>query len=369
MVVRMSRPPLDKWASRLRPLRRRIGPISSGLTTQRLQTLQENFRHLVRNQVRAETLDREAVNRRRAGQDLTTELPPMVEEEMESALSEDSSTAEKNLSGRRRSDSKPDSPRLGRRASDQMDIRGAARMLDVLAYRPSFDELARELALGTLVRFTPTVVLVGRLTSHAHLEVAGSFGISSTLRESLQSASVWDESFISRALRSNSIITLQGKSRAPTGSWEFAFDDDEFPLVAAPLLAKDNKVGFLAFNCDANFIDYDFERDLSGVQITLALYLSMHSQSIATPSAERPESATITGLDLDDSAELPAMTSRRQEVLRLLSLGLTNSQIARRIGFSESTVRHETIAIYKILGVKDRSNAARIARSRGWIDN
>ena len=288
---------------------------------------------------------------------------------MESALSVNSSTAKNNKSGRRRSDPEPHSPGLGRRASDQMDMRGAARMLNVLAYRPSFDELARELALGTLVRFTPTMVLVGRLTSHAHLEVAGSFGISNGLRESFQSASIWDDFFISRALRSNSIIRLQSKSRAQTGSWEFAFDDHVFPLIAVPLTAKDNKVGFIAFNCDENFIDYDFERDLSGVQITLALYLSMHYESITTPGAERPESATIAGLNLHNPAELPAMTSRRQEVLRLLSMGLTNSQIARRIGFSESTVRHETIAVYKILGVKNRSDAARIARSRGWIDN
>jgi DNA-binding CsgD family transcriptional regulator len=49
------------------------------------------------------------------------------------------------------------------------------------------------------------------------------------------------------------------------------------------------------------------------------------------------------------------LTERQKAIVRLMSSGLTNRQIADRLSFSQSTVRVETIAIYKTLGVKGRS--------------
>jgi DNA-binding NarL/FixJ family response regulator len=51
-----------------------------------------------------------------------------------------------------------------------------------------------------------------------------------------------------------------------------------------------------------------------------------------------------------------------------MSAGLSNKAIAQRIGYSESTVRHESMAIYRILGVPDRRTACLVARTRGLLD-
>lgn len=69
-----------------------------------------------------------------------------------------------------------------------------------------------------------------------------------------------------------------------------------------------------------------------------------------------------------ESTESPdTLTPRQEEILRGMARGLTNRQIALRIAFSESTVRLESIAIYRRLGVHSRSQAVMAARQVGLL--
>ena len=54
----------------------------------------------------------------------------------------------------------------------------------------------------------------------------------------------------------------------------------------------------------------------------------------------------------------PTLTPREREVLHLLSEGLANKLIARRLGISERTVKAHLTRIYEQLGVSDRTQAA-----------
>ena len=54
---------------------------------------------------------------------------------------------------------------------------------------------------------------------------------------------------------------------------------------------------------------------------------------------------------------VPRLTPRQNELLRLLAAGHTNSQIARRLGISEGTVRTLLENIYSKLGVSSRTAA------------
>jgi DNA-binding CsgD family transcriptional regulator len=62
-----------------------------------------------------------------------------------------------------------------------------------------------------------------------------------------------------------------------------------------------------------------------------------------------------------------SLTPRQVEILRWMSEGMTNRQIAARICFSESTVRLESMAIYRILGVHSRGAAVAAARGSGLL--
>ena len=54
---------------------------------------------------------------------------------------------------------------------------------------------------------------------------------------------------------------------------------------------------------------------------------------------------------------VPRLTPRQNDLLRLLAAGHTNTQIARRLGISEGTVRTHLEHIYEQLGVSSRTAA------------
>jgi DNA-binding NarL/FixJ family response regulator len=58
------------------------------------------------------------------------------------------------------------------------------------------------------------------------------------------------------------------------------------------------------------------------------------------------------------------LTSRHREILELVVEGLSNAQIAQRLDLSESTVKQHLRHAYKLLGVKNRTKAARLFRSK-----
>lgn len=63
----------------------------------------------------------------------------------------------------------------------------------------------------------------------------------------------------------------------------------------------------------------------------------------------------------------PNLSKRQLQTLQLIERNFTMRQIASRIGFSESTVRMESLAIYRALGVHDRRGAVSVGRKLGLL--
>jgi DNA-binding NarL/FixJ family response regulator len=62
----------------------------------------------------------------------------------------------------------------------------------------------------------------------------------------------------------------------------------------------------------------------------------------------------------EEPADLSALTARQREILQLVARGFSNAQIAKSLFLSESTVKQHLRATYKVLGVSDRKEAARL---------
>jgi DNA-binding NarL/FixJ family response regulator len=66
----------------------------------------------------------------------------------------------------------------------------------------------------------------------------------------------------------------------------------------------------------------------------------------------------------EDPADLHALSARQREILGLVVEGLSNAQIANRLYLSESTIKQHLRAAYKLLGVRNRTEAARLISGR-----
>lgn len=66
---------------------------------------------------------------------------------------------------------------------------------------------------------------------------------------------------------------------------------------------------------------------------------------------------------------LAQLSTREEEVLKLLATGETNRQIARRLFVSEETVKSHVAAILRKLAVPDRTRAAVLAVKAGLVDS
>jgi DNA-binding NarL/FixJ family response regulator len=61
------------------------------------------------------------------------------------------------------------------------------------------------------------------------------------------------------------------------------------------------------------------------------------------------------------------LSPREMEILRLIARGLSNKEIAYKLGISPQTVKNHVTSILRKLGVSDRTQAAVYALRRGWI--
>ncbi len=69
---------------------------------------------------------------------------------------------------------------------------------------------------------------------------------------------------------------------------------------------------------------------------------------------------------LNDSGA-PPLSPREMEVLRLITQGMSNKEIANQLGISEQTVKNHVTAILRKLNVEDRTQAAVYALQYGWV--
>ena len=90
--------------------------------------------------------------------------------------------------------------------------------------------------------------------------------------------------------------------------------------------------------------------------------------AICTPTHEGSDRSAAQGRNAATVAPRPTLTNRQSDILALLANGASNKEIARRLELSEATVKLHVHRILRVLGGKNRTEAAHLARTLGLLD-
>ena len=101
----------------------------------------------------------------------------------------------------------------------------------------------------------------------------------------------------------------------------------------------------------------------SPINPLVARKLLLHAQRGGAPAADVAEAIEAAAGD-----ELPSLSARELEVLRLVSRGHTLAEVAQALAVSPHTARTFVRRIYAKLQVKSRGEAVRVAAHQGLLD-
>ncbi|MFI9151331.1 response regulator [Streptomyces sp. NPDC053367] len=107
-------------------------------------------------------------------------------------------------------------------------------------------------------------------------------------------------------------------------------------------------------------------------EIVHAVRLAAEGESLLFPASVRQLAAEYGGAGAGDPAaratlERARLTEREAEVLRLMTRGLSNAEIAARLTVGVETVKSHVSAVLAKLGVRDRTQAVILAYESGFV--
>jgi DNA-binding NarL/FixJ family response regulator len=113
-------------------------------------------------------------------------------------------------------------------------------------------------------------------------------------------------------------------------------------------------------------------KDVSGAELAAAVREVARGGALIQPSVARKVLAEFARLEPKaapaESALIEPLTPREQEILRGITRGLSNKEIAGRLNLTEGTVKNYVSVIFQKLSVQDRTQAALRARKLGLAD-
>ncbi len=224
-------------------------------------------------------------------------------------------------------------------AAPSSEFEAIESVLDALLKSENASEFCRALVHGGITGSSVQGCHIYVLDNSSHLSAVAGYGM--VYETDKSEISAWDENPVSNAIRAK----------------DFVFDYSNQvsqPVVAIPLLRDSIPIGCLGLVLTDGAKELPFHERLIPILSKLGAYcLSNLSYSSSRVSNREPN-----GEDL---------TSRQIEILGYMADGLVNAEIAGKLMLSESTIRQETVRIYRALGVPNRAEAAKKGRALGLI--
>jgi DNA-binding CsgD family transcriptional regulator len=152
--------------------------------------------------------------------------------------------------------------------------------------------------------------------------------------------SAWDVSPMSEAIRGKKLVVGQLEHLGP-----------KFEIISLPCVAHGVPVGLMVIVIEGDHFEPQ------GLQVASEMFMKLgafYLESLDLGNALKTGAVPIPASPDD-------LSSRQITILRHIQDGLVNIEIAKVLMLSESTIRQETVRIYRALGVGDRKEAVKKA--------
>ncbi len=230
------------------------------------------------------------------------------------------------------------------------------RLASLLSFMPPLERIARSLVLDILAPFNPTESIIYYLNKNDEVISLAAYGTNESVVENQIPSSIWrrwvnEEPSNTQSFSSNTV------------SWS----EDKLQMVVN-LNAQGVLIGFLLLRFSESVADTNkLNIDAEAACLLISLYLSFYLQNINGRSEFNELIQIPRKAQVRREKEKPHLSERQRSVLQGLVARKTNNVIASELGYSVSTVRHETIRIFEALGVSDRNEAAQQAQAFGLV--
>jgi DNA-binding CsgD family transcriptional regulator len=236
-----------------------------------------------------------------------------------------------------------------------------------LTQRPDLNEICNHIIFTWPGSDVMQQAAIGQIRADGTIEFTGCFGFTAHDRSAFGASTIWDDTPAAAAARDHRLLLLADRADIQE---QFPNVAKKMPdlnsVMAAPLMSHSTPLGVCVISsCEPMAHPHQSAEILNDYSLALSLYVqptptngSQPIQFASRQPSEVPPRPTLVP---------PQLTARQLTVLRYLCQGYTNRQTAQRMGFSESTVRQETMAIYAYLGVRGRAEAVRAALDGGVV--
>jgi ATP/maltotriose-dependent transcriptional regulator MalT len=216
-----------------------------------------------------------------------------------------------------------------------------ARLVDLVTSSDSQEQLCQRMVHDDITQGLVRGAHLYAVDSNLDMELAVSHGQTSALVE--KSVSAWEESPLSKSLLKKHLHF----QLCEAGSH-----------LALPFARSSVPNGAMLLVMSPEVIQSPISESVS------RLFSQVGGLFIEVKPRHSPAARVRTKGQSFDSSQL---TARQIGILQLIHAGLTNGQIGKQFALSESTIRQETIRIYKTLDVSGRSEAITVARKMGLV--
>jgi DNA-binding CsgD family transcriptional regulator len=222
------------------------------------------------------------------------------------------------------------------------ETRAASRLLDVIMGSTGPNDLCKQIVHSDFSPDSARGCQLYYLDGTSVLRKIASYGQSAAIDGEI---TAWDDSPLSEAIREKSIRTGL-----------VMVDETKMLVIAVPFVSNNVPTGLMAIVLDDLSLKMEFSIGIAELFSKIgAFYLeTLDFGGVSTGSI--PEITSVEDL-----------TSRQLLILSHIDHNLVNLEIAKILMLSESTIRQETVKIYRALGVSNRAEAASKARALGII--